>query len=387
MSSPPSAAVIADPIGVLCAAVGAVEDGLLPEQVRVVIEAVAGGRAKRRKLAQAVADRPAVLEDGRSPAPRAVGELLVALRAGRPRCGSCPPDDGADPTEAICAVVATCDPTIAVDVIRAAVSDVTRRAGQRRQLAWALEDRPELLTGAGAASPVPSVLRLIETLVEAGATTIVRPPCPHCGRVMTLSKMREGLRCCRNCEAKAKAVPCARCGAVRQPATRDAEGRPLCPHCLSTDPANQEVCVSCGRRRPVSVRSSDGPLCSNCRPRKDATCSICGRLARCEISVLTGRPWCNACQHRWARCSRCAKTLPLRGGSLDEPLCASCSQPDSSSLRRCPTCGDRLQLRAGPCARCAFEAKVHELLSDGDGEIRPELQCLYPNGMKRGLPR
>ena len=433
--------MIADPLTAICAVVATVEDMLPAEKVREVVEAVAGGRAKRQQLAKAVVERPAVLQDGRSPAPRSVGDLLIALcragaqrisaphcagcskelrtfqrrgvdwycsvclsepvecascgnsrqlsardREGRPRCGSCPPDDGTDPIEAICAVIATVDPAIAQEVVRAAVSMVTTRASQRRQLAWALEDRPELLSGAGAASPLPSALRLIDALVEAGATGIVRPPCPYCGRVMTLSKMREGQRCCRNCEAKAKTVPCARCGAVRQPATRDAEGRPLCPHCLSTDPANQEVCVSCGHLRPVNVRSPDGPLCQNCRPRKEATCSICGRSARCEISMLTGRPWCSACQQRWARCSRCGKILPLRDGTLDEPLCASCSRPDASSLRRCPTCGERLQLRAGPCARCAFEEKVHEMLSDDDGEIRCELQGLYANLISRERP-
>jgi hypothetical protein len=434
VSAPTIEAMVADPIGVLCTAVAAVEDGLSPEQVREVIEAVSGGREKRRRLAKAVAARPAVLIDGRSPAPRSVGDLLIALRRagahrisaprcagcskelrtlqrrsvdwycapcasepiecaicgnrrqlfardrqGQPRCCSCPPDDGADPTEAICAAVANVDPAIAVEVVRAVVSAVSSRAGQRRQLAWALTDRPELLTGAGAEAPVPSVLRLVDALVEAGATGIVRPPCPHCGRVMTLQKMRQGLRCCRNCEAKSRAVACARCGAVREPATRDAEGRPLCPHCLTTDPANQEVCISCGRLRPVSVRSESGPLCPNCRPRKEQTCAICGRVRPCDISMATGEPWCRPCGRRWIRCSSCDAVRPLRGGTTGEPLCASCARPDPSSLRPCPTCGERAQLRPGPCARCAFEARVRELLSDDDGTVRPELQTLFQN--------
>ena len=431
MSPPASDPVIADPIGVLCAAIEAVEDALSPEQVRKVVETVAGGRAKQRKLAKAVAARPTMLQDGRSPAPRSVGDLLIALqrggaqrisvprcarctkalrtlqrrgvdwycapcvsepvecascgnyrqlfardREGRPRCSSCPPDDG-DPTESICAVLASVDPTIPKEVVQAAVSVVTSRAGQRRQLAWALEDQPGLLTGAGAASPVPSVLRLIDALLEAGATTIVRPPCPHCGRVMTLSKMREGLRCCRNCEAKAKAVPCGRCGAVSQPATRDEKSRPLCSHCLSTDPANQELCISCGRRRPVSVRSPDGPLCPNCRPMKEQTCAICGNFRPCDISKTTGEPWCQPCGKRWIRCSSCEEVRPLRGGTTDKPLCASCTRPDPTFLKRCPRCGNRAQLRAGPCARCGFEAQVRELLSGDDGAILPELQVLF----------
>ena len=59
---------------------------------------VAGGRAKRRKLAAALAGRPAVLADGRSPAPRVVGDLLIALRkAGAtvispPACAGCGKD-------------------------------------------------------------------------------------------------------------------------------------------------------------------------------------------------------------------------------------------------------------------------------------------------------
>ena len=58
--------------------------GIEPALELAVIEdaviSVAGGRAKRRKLAQALAQRPAILTDGRSPAPRVVGDLLIALR-------------------------------------------------------------------------------------------------------------------------------------------------------------------------------------------------------------------------------------------------------------------------------------------------------------------
>lgn len=37
-------------------------------------------RAKRRRLAQALSDNPAVLADGRSPGPRVIADLLLALR-------------------------------------------------------------------------------------------------------------------------------------------------------------------------------------------------------------------------------------------------------------------------------------------------------------------
>src|SRR6266851_2929259 len=82
--------VLADPIGVVVRLVTRIE----PQLGRVVIEeavtSVAGGRAKRRKLAQSLQQRPSVLTDGRSPAPRAVGELLIALRKAGARAVSPP---------------------------------------------------------------------------------------------------------------------------------------------------------------------------------------------------------------------------------------------------------------------------------------------------------
>jgi hypothetical protein len=76
------------------------------------------------------------------------------------------------------------------------------------------------------------VLRLIDGLCDAGAAGVVRPPCPHRGRVIALVKPIGGLRLCRSCVARVRAMPCSRCGAVRETAARDADGGPLCPGCL-----------------------------------------------------------------------------------------------------------------------------------------------------------
>jgi len=181
---------------------------------------------------------------------------------------------------------------------RAVIGGAAPQPGQRRRLAWALTDRPELLTGAGAQAPVRAVLRLIDALADAGANGIIRPPCPHCGRVIALVKPRGGVRLCRNCVAKSRAETCSRCGVHREAATRDEQGRALCPQCLITDPANQEICLLCRRRRPVSVRTPAGPLCPSCRPIATVTCSICGRSAPGSISQLTGQACCHACLQR-----------------------------------------------------------------------------------------
>jgi hypothetical protein len=430
--SPPE--VISDPLGTIVGLVITLDPALAANVVQEAVAAAAGRKFSQRRLAQALVERPEVLVDGRSPAPRAVGDLLVGLRklgttsisaprcancdkemrsfhcrdghwycavcgprwvpcagcgerrrvaaidrAGRPRCGSCLPDDGPEPIDILLAVIGMVAPTICAETVIDAVGRVTSQAGQRRQLAWAIQDRPDLLTGAGAQAPVPSVLRLIDALCESGATGIVRPACPHCRRTVTLSKARGGLRICRSCEARLRAVPCAGCGAVRDPATRDDQGRPLCSNCLVSDPANQEICVGCGRRRRVSVRSDEGPRCGSCRPVTEMTCSICGRFAPAEISKATGEPWCKACQKRWARCAGCGQFRPVRGGSTDRPLCAVCTRPDQSFWKRCPSCAEMTKLADGPCVRCALRQRLTNLLGGADGTVDPQLHALYDN--------
>jgi hypothetical protein len=86
---------VSDPIGLIAELIAAVDHALVPERIREVVTSVARGRAKARRLAAALAQRPGVLVDGRSPAPRAVAELLLALRSAGaeaispPRCAEC----------------------------------------------------------------------------------------------------------------------------------------------------------------------------------------------------------------------------------------------------------------------------------------------------------
>ncbi|MGD0069874.1 MAG: hypothetical protein ABSB76_41495, partial [Streptosporangiaceae bacterium] len=421
---------LADPIGVIVGLVAGREPALDRAVIARAAEDVAGGRSKRRRLAQALLDNPGVLADGRSPAPRAVADLLISLRNagavnisppacaecgkhlrsfqrrgedwycsvcgparepcsacghvrcvnsrdrdGKPRCSQCPPGDG-DPLALITEIVTSADPSLTAKTVTAAVLAAVPRPGQRRALAWALQDRPGLLTGDGAEAPVPAVLRLIDRLCDAGAQAVTHPACPGCGRVMHLHRPIGGKWLCRNCTARSRAQPCSRCGAVREAATRDEHGRPLCPDCLSTDPANQEDCIRCGRRRPVAVRSPGGPVCPSCRTVPVATCAICGREAPCETSMATSRPWCRACQQRWAQCSACGKTRPVHGGNLDQPLCLACTCPDASSWHACSECGEEAGIRPGvPCPRCALRRKLGVLPADGSGNVRPGLRA------------
>jgi hypothetical protein len=323
---------LVDPIGVVVDLVGAVDTGLTTDEVTAVVGAVAGGRSKRRRLAAALLDNPTVLTTGRSPAPSAIGELLLALRRGgaagisapfcagcgrvvasiqrrgedwyctgcftrpqpcascghlryvasrdrqgQPRCGQCPDEDQRDPLAALVTAIRAVDASMPAAAVAEVVQRIVSKPGHRLRLAWIIEDNPALLTGEGAQAPVPALLRLIDALTAAGAGGVTRPACPLCQRVMALSKKKDGQRICRACCARARAVECAQCGTAREPAARDEQGRPLCPTCLVNTPINLEPCYSCGRLRRVSVRTTDGPLGETCRPWQSDTCTICGR--------------------------------------------------------------------------------------------------------------
>jgi hypothetical protein len=308
--------------------------------VQATVAAVVGGHAaKRWRLARAISERPQVLVDGRSPAPAVVGQLLLALRQaglaqvsaprcadcdkalvrnmwrrggqwycsvcfprrepcasceritkahsrdrdGRALCARCTPADRAACLQAVLAAVATAAPGVPAHLIEEAVQASAPKPQQLRQLAWALTERPDLLTGSGHEAPTHTVLLLIDHLRERGAAGVRAPECPGCRRTVALVEYRDGARVCRICAGKSRAVPCSRCGAVREPSTRDLQGRPLCHYCNASDPANLKPCVRCGRRRRVHARTDDGPVCEACRtPPPVQPCSICGRLAHCE---------------------------------------------------------------------------------------------------------
>ena len=108
------------------------------------------------------------------------------------------------------------------------------------------------------------------------------------------------------------------------------------------------------------------------------TCSICGRSAPCEISQATSRPWCKACQKRRARCAGCGQVKLIRGGALTTPLCATCTRPDLSFWRCCPTCGQH-QLSTRSCTRCNLRQRLRALLAGRDGDVRAELRGLHDN--------
>jgi hypothetical protein len=215
---------------------------------------------------------------------------------------------------------------------------------------------------------------LAEALHAAGVAGIARPACPSCHRVVRIDRPPNGVRVCRTCLARSRAQQCARCGARREPVTRDDQGRPLCAHCLVTDPANLETCTGCARRRRVHWRTPHGPLCSRCLPLPLLTCSVCGQITPCGISRATGRALVPACQRRTAACSACGRLAPIASGTLADPLCAGCTPPPAWA--GCPVCSDPGHPSPGQCARCLINRRLDELMGPAAGSLPPGLQAL-----------
>jgi hypothetical protein len=420
---------ICDPVGLITDLITAADPSLAPERIHSIVVAVGGGRAKSRRLAAALASRPGVLLDGRSPAPRAVSELLGALRAagataisppccaacgkhlrtftrkgqdwycgpcehrrtrcagcgevkrvkaldrsGQPRCAQCCDVDDRDPIAVIHSVVAGLDPLVGKDTIAAVVDRSCRQRAYQQRLAWAIESDPALLTGDGHRAPLRVIPRFIEGLHAAAIAGIVLPTCPGCHRVVRIDKPLNGVRVCRTCIAHSRIEECSRCGARREPVTRDQHGHPICSNCFITDPANLERCIGCGRLRSVSRRTADGPLCQSCHALPVLTCFLCGDTTSCGISRTTGRPWCPTCQRRTANCSRCAHPASIAAGTLTRPLCADCAPPPA--WLDCPTCSDPNHPKPGQCERCLINRRLDKIMGPATADLAPGLLAL-----------
>ncbi|MFI5067375.1 MAG: hypothetical protein ACHP9Z_25800 [Streptosporangiales bacterium] len=287
------------------------------------------------------------------------------------------PDPG-DPAGALLALMAKLEPALSPEVILGALGQAAARPDGRRRIAAAVAGQSELLTGQGAGAPFPGVLRFISALARAGATAVVEPRCPRCGRQRPLGVPVGGLRLCAGCRSKARAIPCGRCGKVRPPARLNDGGQPICQNCWHRDPRSWKPCARCGNDRRVAAVTEAGPVCQSCRPGPALPCSICGSAGggRIGISRATGTPVCERCRKRWITCSRCGTGAPLKGGTLREPLCAHCLNPGPDFWKRCASCQETWQLSEAECTRCCLDRKLRQLFTPAGGAAAPELDRL-----------
>jgi hypothetical protein len=468
MNSPPEPErVLTDPVGVIVDIVGRVELTLGSAVIADVAEQVARSRAGRRQLAGALSDDPTLLTSGRTAGPPLVDRLIRALsehgaiavvqpccatcgktpktichraadglricttchnrvsgvrgrspcavcgrvliprdydRQGRPRCGQCRPDSGVDHIEVICDQIMALDPDADRALLRELVTGTILQRARRRQVAWDLEDRPELLTG-DAAEGAQVIRRLVTVLAEHGVRGVVVPRCPFCRKISPLTALVDGTPCCAGCQHKARAAPCARCSITRPIATRALDGRPLCGTCAAREPYNQETCSACGHHTTIVSHRDGAPVCSSCFEMPRAICSVCGEFkpcrradtaaprcvicyrrartaqcARCSrVRPISGRdtdhrPLCGTCAQRHEACCRCERVRPVVGRVDAGPLCDTCIRREPAHFRSCRSCGTVARLRHhGLCDRCAVPVMLDAALAGADGAVRTEV--------------
>ncbi len=280
-----------------------------------------------------------------------------------------------DPAGALLALMAELEPALSPEVILGALGQAAARPDGRRRIAAAVAAQPDLLTGQGASAPFPGILRFISALARAGAAAVVEPPCPRCGKQRSLDVPVDGMRLCGGCRSKARALPCGRCGTVNSVARRNDGGQPICQNCWRRDPRSWKPCAKCGNCRRVAAVTGAGPVCQSCRPGPGLACSICGSAdgGRIGISRATGTPVCERCRKRWITCSRCGTGAPLKGGTLREPLCAHCLNPDPAFWKRCAVCQVTWQLSTAECTRRSLDRKLKQIFTPPAGVAAPEL--------------
>ena len=70
------------------------------------------------------------------------------------------------------------------------------------------------------------------------------------------------------------------------------------------------------------------------------------------------------------------RSVPLKGGTLREPLCARCLNPDPAFWKRCASCQQTWQLSTAECTRCCLDRRLKQAFTPPGGAAAPELDRL-----------
>lgn len=232
-------------------------------------------------------------------------------------------------------------------------------------------------------------------------------PCGQCGRLCRPTTRRpDGHPLCASCWSPPTHT-CIGCGQVKRAQLITADGL-VCRECYPRYRARR-TCGRCGRIRPIKKRATatNPDLCHGCNHAPDALCSVCGRTRPCRrgpngawrcrsctpqsrdtccrcdrIRVVTARwpigPVCRSCYlailNDPTECVRCRTTRPLIGlDAYGTPICGPCAGIDADyACTRCGHSGN--PFRAGLCAYCVLDDRLHNVLAGPDGTVPPQLQ-------------
>lgn len=460
-----------DPIGTICDVVATVEPALSAGVIIGAVEAVTVSRPAQRRLARNLYENPNLLVSGRTEGLPMVDSLIRQLREhgaetlvqpccggcgkpqrrmtthneaglricvtcenrasgrftpqpctrcgkvitphhrdrnGGPRCEWCPPEADVDHVGVICDIVTAATAHEDRTALRDLVCETVRQPARRRQLAWDLQDNPELLNGQ-AASGSATLRRLVRILSREGIK-IDAPRCPFCGHAgRVLESMREGRPCCPSCYHATRRTPCTRCERELPVSARTAEGLPLCWECTRHAEFNYGTCGTCGDYKAIATRRNGVLTCFDCRKMPVAQCSTCGATKPChfvdtasprcvpcskrgkEVPCFRcgrnrvvntrdsdGNPLCASCSQRREHCGLCDRLLPVYTRVDSESRCWTCFRRDPALFRNCANCNAFGSIRyAGLCERCTATYKLTEALADATGAVPAHLQPVH----------
>ena len=238
----------------------------------------------------------------------------------------------------------------------AAVDTVATSPAVLRELATAAAADPDMLRHG--APPVAG--RLAAELIARGSATLTLPPCARCGRAGIPLYRTPGGGMCKACTARQITAACARCGAVKPAASRDAAGQRICERCRRHDRGHRR-CGVCGQTASIAVRARGGApdTCVHCYRMPSAVCGVCGKYRECNFAS-TDHPVCPSCSPRaTARCARCGQDRPPQARWPEGPVCDPCYTAALRHRAPCTSCGQLRRLAAPPgpdadtCAGCA----------------------------------
>ena len=266
------------------------------------------------------------------------------------------------------------------EVLLASIERAAPSETERKRLLASLQSEPDALQ---AGSPrAPRVLgRLAAELTAAGASGVVRPACPGCGREVELVHPTPDGSVCNRCYHHGRATECGLCGKRRPVVTRTPEGRPMCSSCHNRDQSRWEPCARCGRSRPVNARTDDGgALCNSCYRQPPVPCDGCGNPGTI-VSRKGGRFMCTRCyRHPRRPCGRCGRVrrVALRANEDHPDLCPACHW---AAVAVCVRCGEEspsrgVQSGEPVCLRCIALSRLEAVITAPDGKIPEPLRQL-----------
>jgi hypothetical protein len=238
----------------------------------------------------------------------------------------------------------------------AAIDAVATNPAVLRVLSAALAADPDMLRHGAP----PAAGRLAAELIARGSAVLTLPACARCDRAgIPLYRTPAG-GMCKPCAARQIRTACARCGAVKPVAGRDAAGQRICERCRRQDRGHRR-CGVCGQTASIAVRARGGApdICASCYRMPSAVCSVCGKYRECNFA-RTDHPVCPSCSPRaTARCARCGQDRPPQARWPEGPVCDPCYTAALRHRAPCASCGQLRRLVAPPgpgadtCASCA----------------------------------